>query len=169
VLSGASTLALKFCPQNFRKFEEYAVALHRKLAIPLSFNVIEVWDISAFLLALVWFHPILLQLRPMRAVAWIAAITVTPAIFALCNPRTLPSSLEFILFLSVSLTSLVLIGQRTRPWMSIIAGTACVNSLGAIVISRALFNGVRTPLLAITFANVVVGAVLLYGTRRIEH
>jgi hypothetical protein len=149
---------------NYPKLAEFGVALLGKSAIPLMLNMIEIWAMSASLLVLVWFQPVLLQLRPMRGVGWISAITVAPAVFALCHPGGIDGLTDFfgyILFLSVALTWLFLIDQRTRPWMSVVAGAACSGTL-------TLLQGVVPPAMAIGFANVALGAVLLYGTQRIE-
>jgi hypothetical protein len=172
--------------------------LPRRLPLPIHvIDLPEVWWVSLIMFAFMWFQPLLLRLDSSRTCAWIAAFTVSPVIGAMVHYQKLAGFIAlfpYIVGTTAALTStLLLIGQRTRPWLGFLAGLAVM--LGLLAASAYVFalrggpeswagvtssnvglpglypmvvvSAVRPSLLVIMFGNVLFGLPLIFGTKPI--
>jgi hypothetical protein len=115
-----------------------------------------------------WFQPILLRLSLVRTIAWIGTLVLGDLL-----PDVLALHGEFrwmyYEFYSASLPGVVLIGERSRPWM-IIPAAALSVFIQCVSMSLAEWQGFSSG--HVYYADFVISsvpyaAVLLYGTRRL--
>lgn len=138
------------------------------LPIPRAY-LANLWSWSVTMLGFTWFQPLLLRLDFKRSFAWIAVFTVAP----LLGQISYPEGIYGMFAIAAVASTLLLIGQRTRPWFGLIAGWTYVS--GALGASVYVFfgplrygNRVSSVILigfVIMAANVLFGVPLIFGTK----
>jgi hypothetical protein len=163
--------------------------------LPLPVTIVDLphlWWVSLVLVAFTWFQPLLLRLNSRRIVAWSAVFGVTPMVWASALPGGFYGFLDLFPWIAgatAGLTaSLMLMGQRTRCGMGLIAGLAYVfgvlvagafvwrvpavdfHPLGSLRELTSMIGlmgaGVRA-LLTIMVGNITFGLPLIFWTRPI--
>lgn len=181
-------------------YQIFQVVAHEvPLGLPLPVDpgdLPEIWWASSILLAFTWFQPLLLRLDSNRTTAWIAVFTVLPIIGAMIQYQNVAGFMAlfpYVVGITAALTSsLLLIGQRTRPWLGLFAGVAFMLGLlaaseyvselrgrpepwaGLTIRNADLFDyalypmtlvsALRPSLSVIMFGNVLFGLPLIFGT-----
>ncbi len=123
----------------------------------------DAWETSVWLFLFTWFQPLLLRLDGKRTIAWIAGFTGTPVLGVLFHPYGLYFFMAHFAWLlggaAAVISTALLYGQRTPPWFGIPAGFFYGLSLE---LDFAINTG------SALFANIVLGIILILGTRRIR-
>jgi hypothetical protein len=143
------------------------------------------WSISLWLIAFTWFQPLLLRLDAMRSLAWIVGFFVSPVIAVMANPDGLyglPRLLPLVGSTAAITSTLLLIGQRSRPWLGLLGGLAYgVGLLLESARTRAPLVGIDVQWLpslefsvfraslasTILVGNLVFALPLIFGTKPI--
>jgi len=118
----------------YHSFQLVAGEVPFGLPLPVdSRDLPEIWWASLTLFAFTWFQPLLLRLDSNRTTAWIAVFTASPIVGAMIHYQKLAGFMAlfpYIVGITSALTSsLLLIGQRTRPWLGLLAGFAFMLGL----------------------------------------
>ena len=122
---GTDYLRRSTSPLSVPIMEGADVAIHvfRRWLSLSSIDLSLVWDWSVSVFALTWFQPVLLRLDRKRGVAWIVGFTAWPAIVGLLFgfDWEYVHFAHFMFAISALTAVLLLKGQRTRPWLGVIA------------------------------------------------
>jgi len=152
-------------PLSVQIMEGADVAIHvfRRWLSLSSIDLSLVWDWSVSVFALTWFQPVLLRLDRKRGVAWIVGFTAWPAIVGLLFgfDWEYVHFAHFMFAISALTAVLLLKGQRTRPWLGVIAAFGYLIGMS---LSRSA--DIIDYKIVWILANMFFGAVLLFGTER---
>jgi hypothetical protein len=135
-----------------------------------ALRIVGVWNWITIALIFVWFQPLLLRLNAWRSIAWLGAFAFAFTASIWLYQSGGDSSGSFLLLavgLMAALPGVALIGWRSRPWMTLIAGALFSATFWFIGVHRPfhlpIWLGNRV-FIAVLAANIPYAALLLYGT-----
>ena len=121
-----------------------------------------------------WFQPILLRLSLVRTVVWIGILVLSvevPKVGMSNGVMVSQGNAPWMIndFVSATLPGLALIGERSRPWMMIVAAalSVFVQWLSGSIAEWLGFQRGQLYYANLVISSLPYAAVLLYGTRRL--